>query len=172
LHPTWPPVDPISGEFVWNALAYEWDLAAGYSAPVTEYLNILMGQTDATRELRGDQTPTAIDELLIYQGLITDFSNGFGAAAPPSYISGDANKDGYVNDDDLALLLTSWKQTGQAWGNGDFNDDGLVNDDDLALLLTNWKQGVPPVASIVPEPASLSLIGLGALALIRRRRAA
>jgi hypothetical protein len=95
------------------------------------------------------------------------FTNGTGA---PAAMPGDANRDGYVNDDDLALLLTSWKLTGQAWGNGDFNADSIVNDDDLALLLTNWKQGTPPAGNLVPEPATLSLIGLGAMALIRRRR--
>jgi hypothetical protein len=98
------------------------------------------------------------------------------ASEPPpvEYLPGDANEDEIVNDDDLALLLTSWKLTGVAWGNGDFNGDNIVNDDDLALLLTNWKQTgtVTPAAGIVPEPASLSLIGLGSLALIRRRRAA
>jgi hypothetical protein len=83
---------------------------------------------------------------------------------------GDASGDDYVNDDDLALMLTHWKQADAGWTSGDFSGDGLVNDDDLALMLTYWKQGVPPAGSTVPEPATLSLLALGALAMRRRRR--
>ena len=47
---------------------------------------------------------------------------------------------------------------------------GPVNDDDLSLLLANWNAATPPVGgSAVPEPATLALLAVGSLALIRRR---
>jgi len=84
----------------------------------------------------------------------------------------DANVDGYVDDDDLAVLLGNWEQdscTITMWQFGDFTGDTDVDDDDLAVLLANWT-GPPPGGACVPEPATLSLLALGALAVMRRRR--
>ena len=76
---------------------------------------------------------------------------------------GDASGDGMVEDDDLSLLLSSWGQD-VGWANGNFNGDNIVDDDDLSLLLANWTGG-----AAVPEPATAALLGLGALAMLRRR---
>ena len=82
---------------------------------------------------------------------------------------GDADLSGYVDDDDLSLLLANWN-AGTAWGQGDFNASDNVDDDDLSLLLANWNQGVPPGApGAIPEPATLLLL-IGVLALIRRKK--
>ena len=51
----------------------------------------------------------------------------------------------------------------------DPSGDGFVSQPDLDLVLTNWGQGTPPGAP-VPEPATLWLLGLSGLALVRRRR--
>jgi hypothetical protein len=47
----------------------------------------------------------------------------------------DANGDGFVNVDDLFLILGDWGETDSP---GDVNDDGVVNVDDLFLVLGNW----------------------------------
>ncbi len=85
---------------------------------------------------------------------------------------GDANIDGYVDDYDLAWLLSYWTGplgTGGTWQTGDFEGDGDVSYDDLAILLANWT-GPPPAGVTIPEPATLSLLALGGLAAMRRRR--
>ena len=76
---------------------------------------------------------------------------------------------GIVDDDDLSLLLANWG-IGDEWGEGDLNEDGTVDDDDLSLLLANWGGcspfGPPPV---VPEPATLVLLAVGAVLALRQR---
>jgi len=87
-------------------------------------------------------------------------------------LPGDANRNGFVDDDDLAILLGNWTGpfgTGRLWETGDFEGDCDVADDDLNMLLSNWT-GAPPAGASVPEPATLSLLALGGLAAMRRKR--
>ena len=56
---------------------------------------------------------------------------------------------------------------------GDINGDGFVGIEDLNIVLGNWNAGTPPTsgAPTIPEPASMALLGLGGLAMLRRRTA-
>jgi hypothetical protein len=99
---------------------------------------------------------------------------------------GDSNLDGQVDITDLGNLATAW-QTAGVWANGDFDYSNFVDITDLGALATNWQAGVgsplrpgdlslsEALASLglpsnaVPEPASMSLLGLGVLALASRR---
>ena len=79
---------------------------------------------------------------------------------------GDADQDGDVDDDDLSLLLANWGGNVDCT-RGEFSGVSPVNDDDLSLLLANWTGAL---AAAVPEPATIGLIALGGLALLRRKR--
>jgi len=83
---------------------------------------------------------------------------------------GDANGDGIVDAADYIRLKQYFGQSTAAGTNGDFNGDGIVNWTDLQTLMAQFVTrsvgGAPPA----PEPATLGLLAIGALAILRRRR--
>jgi len=86
--------------------------------------------------------------------------------------AGDASGDDAVGLIDLGRLAANWNLPGKSWQHGDFNGDGTVTLTDLGCLSANWNwawTGAPPAE--VPEPASLSLLGVAALLAFRRRGA-
>lgn len=95
-------------------------------------------------------------------------------------LSGDANLDGYVNLQDFNALAESFGQTDRTWTTGDFTYDRVVDLDDFNALAANFGLQAGPdgptpeewsnLAAAVPEPGSMMLVGLGAAALVRRRR--
>jgi len=93
---------------------------------------------------------------------------------------GDTNRDGVVNETDLALLADHWQSLDADWDAGDFNLDGSVDALGLDLMRLNWGVGAgsaPGFAeavaatNFVPEPAGVTIClgGLGAMMLRRRR---
>jgi len=95
---------------------------------------------------------------------------------PEPPLPGDADDNGFIDDTDLAILLGNWESdpaTISTWDLGNFTEatvgDTDVDDSDLAVLLGNWTRGSPGGAA-VPEPATLWLLALGGLAMLRKRR--
>jgi hypothetical protein len=74
---------------------------------------------------------------------------------------------------DFQTLLNHWQSSGAGigWAQADFNGDGVVDFLDFQILLNYWQPGGWNFSpSQTPEPASLSLILLGGLAILRRKK--
>ncbi len=89
----------------------------------------------------------------------------------PLALPGDLDGDGFVGITDLNLVLGNWNNavTVGDYLLGDPSGDGFVGIEDLNAVLGNWNAGTPP-AFAVPEPASLVLLGLSGLFVVRRNR--
>jgi hypothetical protein len=111
---------------------------------------------------------------------------------------GDASLDGQVNLTDLSILASHFGNTTAQWDQADFSYDGTVNLTDLSILASHFGDGVgntlddarvhaqfgqdlamiessdPAFASevsrLVPEPSSLTLLAIGGMGLLKRRR--
>jgi MYXO-CTERM domain-containing protein len=91
--------------------------------------------------------------------------------APIEGIPGDTNNDGVVDAADYVALKRSMGQSFVAIkALGDFDFDGDRDWYDLQILTCAFGAGIGSAPSTAPEPASLGLLALGALAVIRRRR--
>jgi len=93
-------------------------------------------------------------------------------------LHGDTNGDNVVDAADYIALKTNFGLTGIGAtlekGNvtGAVGVDGTVDWDDLQVLMANFGKTLPAPAAPAPEPATLGLLAIGALALLRRRRRA
>jgi len=99
--------------------------------------------------------------------------------------AGDVNLDGKVDDNDVTIIglyYDKGKVSTHYWYQGDIaRYDGKIDDNDITLLVLNYKKGIgsplggeaPPAGPLTltatPEPATLALLALGAVALLRRR---
>ena len=92
---------------------------------------------------------------------------------------GDANLDGVVDTVDFNYLASSFGGGG-VWAGGDFDYSGVVDSLDFSKLAANFGKASPipgaalggaaGAGALVPEPASVGLIGFGAAALLSARR--
>ncbi len=108
-----------------------------------------------------------LDQWVIYDNVLVTTENDLLAGG----LEGDLNGDGFVGIADLNIVLGVWNQnvTPGDLLQGDPSGDGFVGIGDLNVVLGNWNAGTPPAGTAVPEPATLALLALGGLALIRRR---
>ncbi len=169
----------ISGEQ--NALTYidpkfatiyvlhqSWGDAALYEIRVTpdnggSLIAAVQGSDDLYQyNIATDTWTTLTDALGFTFGAGDDICQG-------TLVFGDTDRDGDVDGTDLAALGINWDPagSGHTWAQGDFDGDGDIDGTDLAKIGLNWN---PAGLGTVPEPVTMSLFGLGGLALLRRRR--
>ncbi len=80
-----------------------------------------------------------------------------------SLLPGDTDMDRKVTFADYIVLERNFGATNATWAMGDFNGDGKVTFADYIILEGGFGKSVP-------EPMTLSLLAIGAVALLRRRR--
>ena len=86
--------------------------------------------------------------------------------APGEDLPGDANRDGFVNAADAAILADKLAEDERRVHGAKATSigDGKVDDLDATILAANWQAGSGASAS-VPEPSSVVLL-LGVFALM------
>ncbi len=88
-------------------------------------------------------------------------------------LEADASLDGSIDTIDLARLAANWQSPSATFVQGDFSRDGKVDTTDLAKLAALWNETLPGAGSkggAVPEPMTVSLLLVGAVGVMRRRR--
>jgi hypothetical protein len=124
--------------------------------------------------------PASLSDLgqVAYHLTFTDGSSANLLATLPAVIPGDANNDLVVNSLDFSILYGHLGRAGDRTS-GDFDGDGRVSFADYQVLERNFGRsidggavtGVPgDLAALVPEPASLGILGMGVVMGTRRRR--
>jgi hypothetical protein len=82
-------------------------------------------------------------------------------------LAGDANRDGVVSAADYAAIQAYFGQTGDPGMPGDANGDGVVSAGDYASVQANFGNTAPTMT--IPEPATMSLLVLGGVGILRKR---
>ncbi len=77
--------------------------------------------------------------------------------------------DGIVDGADLGALLARWKDTCDTPAAPVGEPVGIDDGSDLGAFLVRWRDPSLPTIPVIPEPATMTLLALGSLAIIRRR---
>ena len=102
-------------------------------------------------------------------------AEGAGTAVVVSRLAygGDANRDGIVDQADYTAWYNAYGSNA-GWDGGDFNQDGMVDQGDYTLWYnaygTSGSVSLTANGSSVPEPGTIAMMVVGAVAALRRRR--
>jgi len=163
---------------------YKNPVASGATATVSgTTMSIAWGDKQGNTNTTADGTYTVA--RVTVTGNTGGFLNGYGVGTAGQTatffnnlylpILGDTNADHSVDLTDLINVRNSFGLN----AGGDTNSDGVTDLSDLINVRNLFGNSITPppgalpasLGSVVPEPMSMSLVALGGLALVRRRRA-
>ena len=124
-----------------------------------------MGGDPSTYDLDGDLDIDE-DDMIFHVENLVELQDGSGRVGTKR---GDMNLDGYVNATDLAAMKPNFGFSSKLYADGDLNCDGVVNATDLAILSANFGFAAP-TGQAIPEPVTTSLLALGGLATLKRKK--
>ena len=157
------------------------DAGAEWLAAMTTGTNITATYNNSTQVLTLSGTDTAADYQQVLRTVtyvdmlgaaastggrsltftVTD-ANGAIAAdtatlAGVAALPGDANLDGNVDIQDLAIFLANFGRSGATWSQANFAGDATVDIDDLTILLTNFGLSIGPPAITVGNSGAVTV---------------
>ncbi len=131
---------------------------------------VVAGTNNPDFDMNGDGVVTAADVTDAGDGwLAVGGANNVSATGGNAFLRADGNLDGSVDVPDFNIWNGNKFTTNPGWCSGDYNVDGVVDVPDFNLWNGN-KFSSSSVTAVVPEPATWSLVCLGLLSLLIRRR--
>ena len=139
-----------------------------------------------------DFGPDAVDRAMLWDAATGEWSTEwlkftytvdgvesvfFGEIELTGELPGDTNTDGVVDAWDIQRILAANSygngSAGWSWEQGDFTGDGYVDWADIEMILDHdqYDSGAGGMLmQMIPEPATVAILGLGAIGLLWRRR--
>ena len=133
-------------------------------------INGMLGVGDGLYSSQVDPPAAVTEVLVVSQADDDDADNNLDHVAVVATVNGDINLDRIVDAFDFGVLQGKWQQATTVWTQGDLNNDGIVDAFDFGVLQGNWQDSYTAGGGVVPEPATMALLCLGAVGVLRRRR--
>lgn len=167
---TWTHVRTIEEDpemqYGYTSITFVDDDEVGMRVLLTTHVQPIPGYDERPHDLKFMSIP-----LSWFYEDVEDPQRGIDFADEIAHKPGDADRNGFVDANDAAVLAANWQASGVGWAEGDFTGDGMVNDLDAALLAANWGHSLASAA--VPEPSAIALLSMafmGVLIYISRKR--
>lgn len=166
----------VNGEMVWDPL--HGDLGADGFVGIADLSSVLSQWNQVVPA--GSVIDPSGDGFVGIEDLNTVLGNWNAGLVPlvpglgPGWLQGDMDNDGFVGLSDLNIWMSNWNlNVPPGDPRADPSGDGFVGIEDK--MTGNWGAGTPPApapgvappAVVVPEPASLSLLGALGFALFK-----
>ncbi len=147
--------------------------SSSHTGTLTPTDSLVIGghRAGTTRNFHGLIDDVAVFDHVLRSYEIDHLSGGTAITIPDLPQLGDTNGDDIVDLVDYVALRDNFG-TGTEIAQGDVDFDGDVDQDDFWIIRTEFPKynNGDSLASAIPEPTSLALIGLGGLFALKRRK--